>query len=230
MKLNWDIEQSMRNCHEISKTAKESLEDGTLDVSILLRDIDEFLVSIPPAEWRRRANDNVPLADMPFGRPPETGRPRRNSRSSVTSYASTSFSKPGPATESSSEVELNNHLTEIFAKIGSPIDSKKGISDLYQLLKMHPEANSKVDKWIKGLMPSVSTSRPTSANIPASPSMSTFGSDNGAAANRISRSHSQDVDLTRLQSLFGFEATTTSPLGLINWNDNHPFIHSFPFD
>ncbi|KNE90352.1 hypothetical protein PSTG_16223 [Puccinia striiformis f. sp. tritici PST-78] len=313
----------MKCLWKVSKTAKESLEDGTLDVSILLRDIDEFLVSIPPAEWRRRANDNVPLADMPlrtvktilqqvvtiYGdavydavsvlknpqdtfvyqylfrllnnswsaggenppssrsiggsrpmgpsssagprspppsfpipRPPETGRPRRNSRSSVTSYASTSFSKPGPATESSSEVELNNHLTEIFAKIGSPIDSKKGISDLYQLLKMHPEANSKVDKWIsatgtyfqaylrralnnlkaddpdlpngggtEGLMPSVSTSRPTSANIPASPSMSTFGSDNGAAANRISRSHSQDVDLTRLQSLFGFEATTTSP-------------------
>ncbi|OAV98650.1 hypothetical protein, variant [Puccinia triticina 1-1 BBBD Race 1] len=218
----------MKCLWKVSKTAKESLEDGTLDVSILLRDIDEFLVSIPPAEWRRRANDNVPLADMPlrtvktilqqvvtiYGdavydavsvlknpqdtfvyqylfrllnnswaaggnpssnrptgssramvtsssagarspppafpnpRPPETGGARRDSKSSAASFASTSLPKAVPGNESSSEVELNNHLTEIFAKIGSPIDSKKGISELYHLLKMHPEAHSKVDKWI----------------------------------------------------------------------------------
>ncbi|PLW07076.1 hypothetical protein PCANC_25979 [Puccinia coronata f. sp. avenae] len=215
----------MKCLWKVSKTAKESLEDGTLDVSILLRDIDEFLVAIPPAEWRRRANDNVPLADMPLrtvktilqqvvtiygdavydavsvlknpqdtfvyqylfrllnnswtagGNPPPTRPssgarammmpsassgarspppssmsldatgPRRDSKSSAASFT-TSTSKAAPSTESSSEVELNNHLTEIFAKIGSPIDSKKGISDLYQLLKMHPEAHEKVDRWI----------------------------------------------------------------------------------
>ncbi|EFP78682.1 uncharacterized protein PGTG_04638 [Puccinia graminis f. sp. tritici CRL 75-36-700-3] len=317
----------MKCLWKVSKTAKESLEDGTLDVSILLRDIDEFLVSIPPAEWRRRANDNVPLADMPlrtvktilqqvvtiYGdavydavsvlknpqdtfvyqylfrllnnswtaggnpsssraggssrtimssasagarspppafpipRPPDTTGPRRDSKSSAASFGSTALSKPVPANESSSEVELNNHLTEIFAKIGSPIDSKKGISDLYHLLKMHPEAHSKVDKWIsatgtyfqaylrralnnlkaddpdfpngggsEGLMPSVPASRPATANLPVSPSLSAFGADGGAGGGRISRSQSQDVDLTRLQSLFGFEATTTSPTRAVN--------------
>lgn len=310
----------MKCLWKVSKTAKESLEDGTLDVSILLRDIDEFLVAIPPAEWRRRANDNVPLADMPLrtvktilqqvvtiygdavydavsvlknpqdtfvyqylfrllnnswtaggnatsNRPmassrammaststgarspppsfplprvPETGGPRRDSKSSAASFASASRALTG--TESSSEVELNNHLTEIFAKIGSPIDSKKGISELYELLKMHPEAHSKVDKWIsatgtyfqaylrralnnlksddpdmpkggssEGLLLSVSTSRPATVATPVSPSMSTLGSDSGAGPQRLSRSQSQDVDLTRLQSLFGFESTTTSP-------------------
>lgn len=137
---------------------------------------------------------------------------------------------------------------------------------------MHPEVNSKVDKWIsatgtyfqaylrralnnlksddpdmpkggssEGLLPSVSTSRqywtnlschhhgcwtaepthrlicvphglgPATAAMPVSPSMSTLGSDSGAGPKRTSRSQSQDVDLTRLQSLFEFESTTTSP-------------------
>lgn len=51
---------------KISKTAKESLEDGSLDVEQLLRDVDIFLQGVPPAEWRRRAADNVPLGDMPL--------------------------------------------------------------------------------------------------------------------------------------------------------------------
>jgi cytoskeleton-associated protein 5 len=45
---------------------KENLEDGSLDPRILLLDIDRFLQAIPPAEWRRRASDGIPLSDMPL--------------------------------------------------------------------------------------------------------------------------------------------------------------------
>lgn len=31
-----------------------------------MKDIDQFLETTPPAEWRRRATDNIPLADMPL--------------------------------------------------------------------------------------------------------------------------------------------------------------------
>lgn len=51
---------------KVSKTAKESLEDRTLDARRLLFDIDRFLQAIPPAEWRRRASDDIPLGDMPL--------------------------------------------------------------------------------------------------------------------------------------------------------------------
>jgi cytoskeleton-associated protein 5 len=33
---------------------------------VLLQDIDDFLAFTPPAEWRRRATDNIPLGDMPL--------------------------------------------------------------------------------------------------------------------------------------------------------------------
>lgn len=311
----------MKCLWKVSKTAKESLEDGTLDVSILLRDIDEFLVSIPPAEWRRRANDNVPLADMPLrtvktilqqvvtiygdgvydavsvlknpqdtfvyqylfrllnnswvagGNPPSqrppvgarttaaaatSGAPtspppsfpvprpselgaRRDSKSSAASFASTS--KALSSTETLGEVDLNNHLTEIFAKIGSPLDSKKGISELYQLMKMHPEAHAKVDKWIsatgtyfqaylrralnnlkaddpdppkaimqEGMSSSISAAaRLSTASQVLSPTQSAFSSGVGGVGSRMTKSQSQDVDLSRLQSLFGFEAISPTP-------------------
>lgn len=51
---------------KVSKTVKESLEENTLDPRRLLLDIDDFLNTTPPAEWRRRATDNVPLGDMPL--------------------------------------------------------------------------------------------------------------------------------------------------------------------
>lgn len=186
---------------KVSKTVKESLEDGTLDPRILLGDIDDFLVSIPPAEWRRRANDNVPLADMPLrtvktilqqvvtiygegvyeavsalknpqdtfvyqylfrllnnsraaaGEPPVSQPARRPaplspelamaprataamqqspSRSPSRSRQSSAPSidgngpkqSPGPL-DHFGEVNINNLLTEVFAKIGSPTESKK---------------------------------------------------------------------------------------------------------
>jgi cytoskeleton-associated protein 5 len=51
---------------KVSKTIKESLEKRTLSPSRLLRDIDDFLIATPPAEWRRRHTDNIPLTDMPL--------------------------------------------------------------------------------------------------------------------------------------------------------------------
>lgn len=51
---------------KVSKTVKESLENRNLLAPRLLSDINQFLVTIPPAEWRRRATDNIPLADMPL--------------------------------------------------------------------------------------------------------------------------------------------------------------------
>ncbi|GAA5872661.1 hypothetical protein JCM3774_001877 [Rhodotorula dairenensis] len=56
----------MKCLWKVSKTVKESVENRQLRTPRLLRDINHFLVTIPPAEWRRRATDNVPLADMPL--------------------------------------------------------------------------------------------------------------------------------------------------------------------
>lgn len=50
----------------MSKTVKESLETQQLLAPRLLSDINNFLVTIPPAEWRRRSTDSIPLADMPL--------------------------------------------------------------------------------------------------------------------------------------------------------------------
>ncbi|GAA6034227.1 hypothetical protein JCM8097_003793 [Rhodosporidiobolus ruineniae] len=56
----------MKCLWKVSKTVKESLESGSLLAPRLLSDINQFLVTIPPAEWRRRSTDGIPLADMPL--------------------------------------------------------------------------------------------------------------------------------------------------------------------
>ncbi|GAA5904142.1 Stu2p [Sporobolomyces salmoneus] len=56
----------MKCLWKVSKTVKESLETQQLLAPRLLSDINNFLVTIPPAEWRRRSTDNIPLADMPL--------------------------------------------------------------------------------------------------------------------------------------------------------------------
>ncbi|GAA6011628.1 hypothetical protein JCM11491_004710 [Sporobolomyces phaffii] len=56
----------MKCLWKVSKTVKESLETRQLLAPRLLSDINNFLVTIPPAEWRRRSTDNIPLADMPL--------------------------------------------------------------------------------------------------------------------------------------------------------------------
>lgn len=181
-----------------------------------------------------------PPPSFPVPRPSELGA-RRDSKSSAASFASTS--KALSSTETLGEVDLNNHLTEIFAKIGSPLDSKKGISELYQLMKMHPEAHAKVDKWIsatgtyfqaylrralnnlkaddpdppkaimqEGMSSSISAAaRLSTASQVLSPTQSAFSSGVGGVGSRMTKSQSQDVDLSRLQSLFGFEAISPTP-------------------
>jgi cytoskeleton-associated protein 5 len=195
---------------KISKSVKDNLEDGSLDAKKLLLDIDQFLQAIPPAEWRRRASDNIPLGDMPlrtvktilqqvvgtFGdsvydqlsllERPENSfvyqylyRLLNNSRSVVAPEASGSseqlsrqsstMSHSGPAraragtngsagpvgnTPShnggiaggapmspgrSSDIEMNLALKDIFDKIGNAQESKKGIAELYEFRKLHPE-------------------------------------------------------------------------------------------
>ncbi|BGP14170.1 hypothetical protein JCM10213_002469 [Rhodosporidiobolus nylandii] len=56
----------MKCLWKVSKTVKESLETKQLLAPRLLSDINQFLVTIPPAEWRRRSTDSIPLADMPL--------------------------------------------------------------------------------------------------------------------------------------------------------------------
>ncbi|GAA6054178.1 hypothetical protein JCM3770_002818 [Rhodotorula araucariae] len=56
----------MKCLWKVSKTVKESLENRQLLAPRLLSDINQFLVTIPPAEWRRRSTDGIPLADMPL--------------------------------------------------------------------------------------------------------------------------------------------------------------------
>lgn len=190
---------------------KDNLEDGSLDAKKLLLDIDRFLQAIPPAEWRRRASDNIPLADMPlrtvktilqqvvstYGEAVydelalleraessfvyqylfrllnnsrtvpavEAASPALMSRQSSTiSHTSVSVSNrhvkegtedsrpssqadvkivsAGMATVSparSNDIEMNLALKEIFDKIGNAQESKKGIAELYEFKKQHPE-------------------------------------------------------------------------------------------
>lgn len=169
------------------------MEDGSLNPKELLLDIDRFLQAIPPAEWRRRATDEIPLGDMPlrtvktilqqvvstFGdnvyehlslidRPESSfvyqylyrllnnartqGRDRDISRApSVSSqrrtntdarYANESPANGGSAAMSpgrSNDIEMNLALKAIFEKIGKTEDSKRGIAELYQFRKEHPE-------------------------------------------------------------------------------------------
>ncbi|CED83658.1 Microtubule-associated protein [Phaffia rhodozyma] len=49
-----------------ARSVEEDLENGLVDPVILLRIIEEFLQQMPPAEWRRRAQGNIPMGDMPL--------------------------------------------------------------------------------------------------------------------------------------------------------------------
>ena len=56
----------MKCLWKVSKSTTVNLQDGSLDAKHLLLDIDTFLLAVPPAEWRRRATDNIALGDMPL--------------------------------------------------------------------------------------------------------------------------------------------------------------------
>jgi len=49
-----------------ARSVEDDLGDGLLDPIALLRIIEDFLQTLPPTEWRRRAQTSVPLGDMPL--------------------------------------------------------------------------------------------------------------------------------------------------------------------
>ena len=208
----------------MSKSVKETLEDESLDARRLLLYIDGFLTVVPPAEWRRRASDNIPLGDMPlrtiktilqqvvanFGdavydelalidRPENSfvyqylyrllsnsrqassagsssaplsrqsstlsqfaagpsaytmsrqsttgsqiinGKAMSPSLNGASASVSASPSMQSAGTTSpgrSNDIEMNLALKEIFDRIGNAQESKKGIAELYEFQKQHPE-------------------------------------------------------------------------------------------
>lgn len=59
-------ELTMKCLWKLAKTVQENLRTGVLNPDELLFDINKFFITTPPAEWKRRASDNVPLGEMPL--------------------------------------------------------------------------------------------------------------------------------------------------------------------
>ncbi len=51
---------------KIAKRLEESLAQGQVEPQQLFADVESFLQAIAPSEWRQRAQDGVPLADLPL--------------------------------------------------------------------------------------------------------------------------------------------------------------------
>lgn len=49
-----------------ARSVEEDLGKDLLDAVSLLQTIERFLQQLPPIEWRRRANAQIPLGDMPL--------------------------------------------------------------------------------------------------------------------------------------------------------------------
>ncbi|KAI8350708.1 armadillo-type protein [Mortierella sp. GBAus27b] len=56
----------MKCIWKLTKAIKECVASGALKANELLADMNDFLVSIPPPEWKRRAQEGVPMGDMPL--------------------------------------------------------------------------------------------------------------------------------------------------------------------
>ncbi|KAI8601375.1 armadillo-type protein, partial [Dissophora ornata] len=56
----------MKCIWKLTKTIKECVAAGTFKPNELLADMNDFLVSISPPEWKKRAQEGVPLGDMPL--------------------------------------------------------------------------------------------------------------------------------------------------------------------
>ncbi|KAI8967762.1 armadillo-type protein [Mycotypha africana] len=56
----------MKCLWKLAKTIQDSLRTNSLNPDHLLFEINEFFITTPPAEWKRRAADNVPLGEMPL--------------------------------------------------------------------------------------------------------------------------------------------------------------------
>ncbi|RIB29747.1 armadillo-type protein [Gigaspora rosea] len=56
----------MKYLQHLSKYLPNDIKSCILCPNKLLRDLDEFLISIPPSEWERRTKENMSLGEMPF--------------------------------------------------------------------------------------------------------------------------------------------------------------------
>lgn len=56
----------MKCLWKLTKSLKQTLEQGSLDVPDLLGELHKFFMASPPNEWKRRAADKLPLGDMPL--------------------------------------------------------------------------------------------------------------------------------------------------------------------
>ncbi|CAI2179034.1 13105_t:CDS:10 [Funneliformis geosporum] len=56
----------MKCLWKLAKTVQDNLKAGILSPSQLLRDLNSFFLATPPAEWKRRAAEKVPLGEMPL--------------------------------------------------------------------------------------------------------------------------------------------------------------------
>lgn len=56
----------MKCLWKLAKTVQENLKAGVLKPNMLLRDLNNFFLVTPPAEWKRRATEKVPLGEMPL--------------------------------------------------------------------------------------------------------------------------------------------------------------------
>jgi hypothetical protein len=59
-------EMIMKCLWKLTKMIGALLTKGTLDLELLLADIQIFLASIPPMEWKSRAARQLPFEDMPL--------------------------------------------------------------------------------------------------------------------------------------------------------------------
>ena len=56
----------MKCLWKLAKTIQENLRTNTLNSDELLYEINQFFITTPPAEWKRRAAEKVPLGEMPL--------------------------------------------------------------------------------------------------------------------------------------------------------------------
>lgn len=56
----------MKCLWKLAKTIQENLRSNFLSPDELLYEINRFFINTPPSEWKRRANESVPLGEMPL--------------------------------------------------------------------------------------------------------------------------------------------------------------------
>ncbi|KAG9290927.1 hypothetical protein G9A89_011077 [Geosiphon pyriformis] len=56
----------MKCLWKLAKSVQDNVKNGVLKPNQLLRDLNNFFLSTPPAEWKRRAAEQVPLGEVPL--------------------------------------------------------------------------------------------------------------------------------------------------------------------